>query len=315
MRKGIDVSHYQKQIDWAKAKNVVNFAIVKIGEGRYSHQKDAYFERNYAECKRLGIPVGVYSYAYATSVGEAKEEARRVIEWLNGRDLDLPVYYDMENANMQKVGKNVLTEIAYAFCHEIEQAGYWAGIYANLNWYNNYLDTPKLKKMFTLWIAHVDFTNNQMKYEGQFDMFQYSWQGKVDGIIANVDMDIMYRDLVGDIQKSKNKTSIPLLKSDDEIIKEIMEGKWGNGEERKKNLQNSGYDYTRIQSKINELYRNNNGSENNETYRKEVWYQVKQGDTLTKIANEFNTTIEKIVELNNIKNPNLIYVNQMLRIE
>ena len=270
MKKGIDVSHYQKRIDWAKAKNVVNFAIVKVGEGRYSHQKDEYFERNYTECKRLGIPVGVYSYAYATSVGEAKEEARRVIEWLNGRDLDLPVYYDMEDARMQKMGKNVLTEIAYAFCKEIESAGYWAGIYANLNWYNNYLDTEKLRKMFTLWIAHVDFTNNQMKYEGQYDMFQYSWQGKVDGIIANVDMDIMYRDLVGDIQKSKKKTTTPVLKNDEEIIKEIMEGKWGNGEERKKNLQNSGYDYTRIQAKINELYRNNTNRKTNEEIAKEV---------------------------------------------
>lgn len=270
MKKGIDVSHYQKKIDWAKAKNVVDYAIMKIGEGRYSFQKDEYFERNYTECKRLGIPVGVYTYAYAKSVGEAKEEARRVIEWLNGRDLDLPVYYDMEDANMQKLGSNVLTEIAYAFCREIEQAGYWAGIYANLNWYNNYLDTPKLRKIFTLWITHVDYTHDQMKYDKQYDMFQYSWQGKVDGIIANVDMDIMYRDLVGDIQKSKNKVSTPVLKSDEEIIKEVMEGKWGNGEERKKNLQNSGYDYTRIQSKINELYRNNANRKTNEEIAKEV---------------------------------------------
>lgn len=270
MKKGIDVSHYQKKIDWSKVKKVIDYAIVKIGEGRYSNQKDEYFERNYTECKRLEIPIGVYSYAYAQSVTEAKEEAKRVIEWLNGRDLDLPVYYDMENARMQKLGKNVLTEIAIAFCREIEQAGYWAGIYANLNWYNNYIDYEKLRKMFTLWIAHVDNTTNQTKYEGRFDMFQYSWLGKVDGIIENVDMDVMYRNLIEDIKKSKANKVLNNKKSDDEIIKEIMEGKWGNGEERKQKLQSAGYEYNSIQQKINEIIRQNSNRKSNEEIAKEI---------------------------------------------
>ncbi len=270
MKKGIDVSHYQKKIDWAKAKKVVDYAIVKIGEGRYSNQKDEYFERNYTECKRLNIPIGVYSYAYAQSVTEAKEEAKRVIEWLNGRDLDLPVYYDMEDARIQKLGKYVLTEIAMAFCREIERAGYWAGIYANLNWYNNYLEYEKLRKIFTLWIAHVDNTTNQTKYEGRFDMFQYSWLGKVDGVIANVDMDVMYRNLIEDIKKSKANKVLNNKKSDDEIIKEIMEGKWGNGEERKQKLQSAGYEYNSIQQKINEIIRQNSNRKSNEEIAKEI---------------------------------------------
>ena len=270
MKKGIDVSHYQKKIDWAKAKKVVEFSILKIGEGRYSNQKDEYFERNYSECKRLGIPVGVYSYAYAQSVSEAKEEAKRVIEWLQDRDLDLPVYYDMENANMQKLGKVNLTEIAIAFCHEIEKAGYWAGIYANLYWYSNLLDTEKLRKMFTLWIAHVDNTSNQTRYEGQFDIFQYSWVGKVDGIISNVDMNVMYRDLVTDVRNSKNATNNIVRKSEDEIVQEIMKGLWGNGEERKEKLQNAGYEYNSIQSKVNEFIRQNSNRKSNEEIAKEI---------------------------------------------
>ena len=269
MKKGIDVSHYQKKIDWGKAKKVVDYAIVKIGEGRYSNQKDEYFERNYIECKRLDIPVGVYSYSYAQSVAEAKEEAKRVIEWLNGRDLDLPVYYDLEDARMQKLGKNVITEIAIAFCREIEKAGYWAGIYANLNWFNNYLDYEKLRKMFTLWVAHVDNTANQMKYEGKFDMFQYSWLGKVDGIIANVDMDVMYRDLVTDVRNSKNATNSN-RKSVDEIVEEVLKGMWGNGNERKEKLQNAGYEYDSIQQKINERLGQNSNRKSNEEIAKEI---------------------------------------------
>lgn len=296
MRKGIDVSHYQKKIDWAKAKKVVEFSILKIGEGRYSNQKDEYFERNYAECKRLNIPCGVYSYAYAQSVAEAKEEARRVIEWLDGRDIDLPVYYDMENAKMEKLGKNQLTEIAIAFCREIENAGYWAGIYANLNWYTNCLDTEKLRKMFTLWIAHVDNTHNQTKYDGMYDMFQYSWKGQVDGIIASVDMNVMYRDLVGDIRNSKGIK----LKSDDEIVQEIMKGLWGNGEERKQKLQNAGYEFNRIQSKVNEFVRQNSNKKSNEEIAKEIVEKGNWGvgqeriDNLTKAG--YNAEeIQKIV--------------------
>lgn len=300
MKKGIDVSHYQKKIDWAKAKKVVEFSILKIGEGRYSNQKDEYFERNYSECKRLGIPVGVYSYAYAQSVAEAKEEAKRVIEWLQGRDLDLPVYYDMENANMQKLGKKQLTEIAIAFCHEIEKAGYWAGIYANLYWYSNLLDTEKLKKMFTLWIAHVDFTHDQTKYDGLYDMFQYSWEGQVDGIIGNVDMNVMYRDLVTDVRNSKNATNNIVRKSEEEIVKEIMEGLWGNGEERKQKLQNAGYEYNIIQSKVNEFIRQNSNIKSNKEIAKEIIEKGNWGvgqeriDNLTKAG--YNAEeIQKIV--------------------
>ncbi len=288
MKKGIDVSHYQKKIDWAKAKKVVEFSILKIGEGRYSNQKDEYFERNYSECNRLGIPVGVYSYAYAQSVAEAKEEAKRVIEWLQGRDLDLPVYYDMENAKMERLGKTQLTEIAIAFCREIEKAGYWAGIYANLNWYTNCLDTEKLKKMFTLWIANIDFTHEQNKYEGKFDMFQYSWVGKVDGIIANVDMNVMYRDLITDVRNSKNATNNIIRKSEDEIVQEIMKGLWGNGEERKQKLQNAGYEYNSIQQKVNEYIRQNTNRKSNEEIAKEIITQNNWGvgqeriDNLTK---------------------------------
>jgi len=265
MKKGIDVSHYQKKIDWAKAKKVVEFSILKIGEGRYSNQKDEYFESNYSECKRLRIPVGVYSYAYAQSVAEAQEEAKRVIEWLDNRSLDLPVYYDMENAKMEKLGKTQLTEIAIAFCREIENAGYWAGIYANFNWFTNFLDTEKLRKMFTLWIAHVDFTHDQTKYEGLYDIFQYSWVGKVDGIIANVDMDIMYRDLITDIKNSK----------------------------------------------VNNHQTNKVEQPQNEP----VYYIIQKGDTLSAIAQKYNTTINELAVLNNIKNVNLIYAGTKIRIK
>ena len=136
---------------------------------------------------------------------------------------------------------------------------------ANLNWYNNYLDTPKLKKMFTLWIAHVDFTHEQMKYDGLYDMFQYSWQGKVDGIISNVDMDIMYRDLVSDIKNSH-----------------VNNHQTNNSVEQPKN--------------------------------EELYYTIKYGDTLSGIAQKFNTSVEELARINNISNVNLIYAGSTIKI-
>lgn len=272
MKKGIDVSHYQKKIDWDKVKNNIDYAIIKVGEGRFLNQKDEYFERNYAECKRLGIPVGVYFLTYATSVSEVIEETKCCIEWLKNKDLDLPVYFDIEYSKLEKLGKQILTEITIAFCREIEKAGYWAGVYANLNWYRNYLDVEKLKKMFTLWIANVDYTDNQTKYEGQYDMFQYSWTGEIDGIIGKVDMDVMYRDLITDVRNSKNakNSNNRTTKTENEIVEEILKGEWGNGEERKQKLQNAGYEYNSIQRKVNERIRQNKGRKSNEEIAKEI---------------------------------------------
>ena len=92
----------------------------------------------------------------------------------------------------------------------------------------------------------------------------------------------------------------------EELVQEVIEGKWGNGEERKNKLIRSGYSYEEIQKKVNEKLNSN--------LRKEIEYKVKKGDTLSKIAKENNTTVEKLVKINNIKNPNLIYAGQKIRI-
>ena len=95
-------------------------------------------------------------------------------------------------------------------------------------------------------------------------------------------------------------------KQTEELVQEVIEGKWGNGEERKNKLIRSGYSYEEIQKKVNEKLNSN--------LRKEIEYKVKKGDTLSKIAKENNTTVEKLVKINNIKNPNLIYAGQKIRI-
>ena len=191
--RGIDVSKYQGDINFKKIKDAgVQFSIIRIGYGQYESQKDEKFEANYEGFKGVGIPVGVYLYSYALSVSDAKKEANTVLKWLNGRELNLPVYYDIEDKTQVNLGKNTLTSMCEAFCDEIEKAGYWAGIYANKYFFTTYLDYEKLQDKYTIWVAQYNDTNT---YRGRYDMWQYTSSGKVNGISGNVDMDILYRDI------------------------------------------------------------------------------------------------------------------------
>lgn len=194
--KGIDVSKYQGNIDFKKVKNAgIQFAIVRIGYGQYESQKDEYFEANYEGFKSQNIPVGVYLYSYAKSVSDAKKEAAVVLKWLNGRELNLPVYYDIEDKSQINLGKNTLTKMCEAFCEEIEKGGYWAGVYANKYFFTTYLDYQKLGERYTLWVAQYNDVNT---FSGKYDMWQYTSSGRVNGISGNVDLDTLYKDIFTD---------------------------------------------------------------------------------------------------------------------
>lgn len=202
--KGIDVSHYNAPIDWNKVKPQIDFAIVKLGNigDNTKFWLDNDFKRNYQECKRLNIPIGVYVYSYTNNLENAKLAGQEVANYVKNLSLDLPVYLDMEDNEIKVEGKQKLSELVKVFNAEIEKAGKWAGLYANLDWFNNYLEKD-LRERFTTWVAHVEYPNNQDKYKGQFDMFQYSWKGHIDGCSGNngnVDMNKLYRDLIKEIK-------------------------------------------------------------------------------------------------------------------
>ena len=216
IKKGIDVSKWQGIIDWNKVKNSgIEFAIIRIGFGKFINQKDTCFERNYREARNNGIPIGVYHYSYATSVEEAKEEAKCVVRWLNGRKLDLPVYFDIEDKSQSSLNKNILNSMCEAFCNIIEKAGYWAGIYSNKFWATSIIDGAKLGSRYTYWIAQY---NNECTYKGNYDIWQYSSSGSVDGIIGNVDMNYMNRDLISEINNPNDKSNIENNNKENNIL-------------------------------------------------------------------------------------------------
>lgn len=185
MAKGIDVSKHNGTIDWQKVKDSgVEFAIIRAGYGKSASQKDVQFERNYAECKRLGIPVGVYWYSYALTPAEAEAEARIFLQTIAGKQFEFPVWFDIEERKAFNTGMKNCSAMIRAFCGTMEQAGYWCGIYCSTSAIRAYIDADTQKR-YSMWVAEW---GNKLNYSGA-SIWQYSSKGKINGISGNVDLD------------------------------------------------------------------------------------------------------------------------------
>lgn len=294
--KGIDISKYQSKVDFTKLKEQgIEFAILQCGYGKNSSQKDPLFESHYKNAKEAGLKIGCYLYSYANSVNNGILEAENCLNFINGKTFDLPIFYDLEENCTKALGKSAVTNLATIFCQAIRNAGFQAGVYANLEWFKNYIDIDTIKnKGYKIWLAQWTKAQNP---DLACDIWQYSSSGKVKGIIGNVDMNECFMQV--------NEESIEnTKKSNEEIADEVIRGEWENGEERKIKLTQSRYNYDEIQSIVNKKL----GSTN-------ISYTVKSGDTLSQIALDYGTTVDALVKLNNIADKNKIYVGQVLKIK
>ena len=189
IRKGIDVSEHNGKVDWEKVKNDgISFAIIRCGYGQNElGQDDKWWEYNVSECERLGIPYGVYLYSYADSVEKAEGEAAHVLRLLKGHHPAYPVYYDLEESKLaSSSNKELLASMATSFCEKIQKEGYTPGVYANTNWWNNYL-TDSCFSSWDRWVAQY---NHTCEYKGSYSLWQSTSHGQVDGIKGNVDINI-----------------------------------------------------------------------------------------------------------------------------
>ena len=213
----IDISEFQQGINFNKMKNDgIKAVIIRAGYGRESSQKDSMFESHYKNAKSENMMIGVYWYSYADSVGDAEKEAKACLECINNKSLDMPIYYDLEDNSQTKLGKAKLTEIAERFCETIKKSNYRAGVYANLNWFNNYLDYDKLKKKYSIWLAQYND-----KAEIDCDIWQNSSTGKVSGYGGNIDTNVIYNDNI--FGKSETNVKKPTL-----TYRVFADGKWYN---------------------------------------------------------------------------------------
>jgi GH25 family lysozyme M1 (1,4-beta-N-acetylmuramidase) len=304
----IDVSQFNGGIAWHKVAKACDGAIIRAGYRGYGSGTlvtDKKFKTNIEAAIAAGVPIGVYFVTQAINEVEAKLEARYTMELVKDYKLSFPIFIDSEDggagvgrADHGKLSKAKRTAILKAFCYEIQNAGYKAGIYASEYWFKTLTDINQFNNLY-LWVAKYSNTAPSIKYNA----WQYTSAGKIDGITGNVDISDFK-----DISINENNIA-PTKKSVDEITDEVIAGKWGNGAARKAKLEAAGYDYKEIQSKVNAKL----GKTTQDT--KKVYYTVKKGDTLSAIAKKNGTTVKKLTTMNNIKNPNLIYEGQKLRIK
>ena len=213
----VDISEFQQNIDFNKMKNDgIKAVIIRAGYGREVSQKDSMFESHYKNAKNANLKIGVYWYSYADSVNDAEKEAKSCLECINNKSLDMPIYYDLEDNLMVKLGKTKLTEIAERFCETIKKSNYRAGVYANLNWFNNYLDYDKLKKKYSIWLAQYNSVN-----ELSCDIWQNSSTGKINGYNGSIDTNIIFNENI--FSKSESKVAKPTL-----TYRVYADGKWYN---------------------------------------------------------------------------------------
>ena len=186
---GIDVSVWQgDNIDFKKVKAAgKNFVIIRAGCGS---SKDKYFESNYKKAKAAGLNVGVYWYAKAMSEKASQEEAQRVLDAIKGKQLEYPVYYDIEQREILDKGKTFCSNIATKFCTIMENNKKFCGIYASKSYFDDYF-TDTVKKKYTIWVAQY---NSKCTYTGKYAIWQKSSKGSVSGISGYVDLDVSYQD-------------------------------------------------------------------------------------------------------------------------
>lgn len=191
MPKGIDVSSYQGDINWEETKKSIDFAIIRCGfGGDLLSQDDKKYARNTEQCERFNIPYGVYLYSYATTIEEANSEVEHTLRLIQGKKIEYPIFLDVESEVQKNLPLETLNDIVYHYCERIEQAGYYVGIYANLDWFVNRLNSPKLER-FDHWLAQW---SSEPTYTKPFGMWQYTSKLTLSGIDGFVDGDIAYKD-------------------------------------------------------------------------------------------------------------------------
>ena len=253
---GIDVSHYQGKIDWEKVSKSKKFAIMKCMYEAQSHRKDETFEENYRKAGIYGVSRGVYIFIASASIRDPQGDANALLKHLADRPLEYGIWLDFEAAVLRAQGKDKIKDLAYVYANTFRAAGYYVGIYCNKDWYDNVIHDD-LKKDFEFWIARYP-RNDRGEYNPKSTLkpaytqavaWQYSSKGRVDGIAGNVDLDVDFDGIVNLIAKT------PYKKTNREIAREVLEGKWGTKNTkptRKELLTRAGYDYNVIQRMVNE---------------------------------------------------------------
>ncbi len=186
VRKGIDVSSWQGEINWGAVKDSgVEFAMIRCGNLAYG--LDERFVSNIAGASAAGLRVGVYCYTYAMTPAEAMQEAAFVVALCQNAGISYPIAIDLEDSCHKELSPEEQAGIVNAFCTVVYNAGYTPMVYSNVNWFNTRLAPVP----WDHWVAQY---NDVLEYQGVYTIWQYSGQGSVPGIAGKVDLDYCIQD-------------------------------------------------------------------------------------------------------------------------
>ena len=190
MLKGIDISYHNGEIDFSKVKSQVDFIIMRSGYGKKTtDSKEVKFDIYYEEAKKNNIPIGTYWYSYANTPEEALVEAQTFLNKVKGKKFEYPIFYDVEEKSILNQGKEIVSKIIKTFLEEVEKNGYLVGLYSSASYLENLVD-DEIKDKYIIWVAQWGKNIDKPKYNGKWDIWQYSSKGHIDGVQSqNVDLD------------------------------------------------------------------------------------------------------------------------------
>lgn len=190
---GIDVSTWQNEIDFNKVKeDNVEFVMIRVG---YGYNKDGQiiidkqFYDNFRKAKEANLKIGLYFYSYAKNIKEAKSQADWIVTTIKKEKLDLPIAFDFEdwnNFNDYNLSLTDLNMIADAFMNRIEEYGYKSMLYGSYYYLQNIWDVQNKN----IWLAHY---SSKTDYPNNYQIWQLSNIGKVNGINTDVDINVLYK--------------------------------------------------------------------------------------------------------------------------
>ena len=308
MLKGIDISKWQSGIDLSKIDT--DFVICKATEG--VGYTDKYCDGFYQQAKKLGKKLGVYHFARPDLGNSAIAEADWFLKETKGYHKEAILVLDWESGDLTN------SRWAKAWLDRVyEKTGVKPIIYMSASVLKRADWSSVANADYGLWVASYGtndgtaqksvFNNYPLKYWTFYALWQYTSKGRLNGYNGNLDLNYFSGnkeawDKYAGGKPSTSTPSKPAKKSVDELAKEVIQGKYGNGDDRKKAL---GDRYDEVQARVNEILGVNN----------KVYYTVQKNDNLTKIAKKYGTTVNQLVAWNNIANPNLIYAGQKLRVK
>ena len=201
---GIDVSMHNKTIDFNKVKaDGIDFVYVRVGYTGYTKKKlslnyDPYYQENITNALAAGLQVGVYWYSQALNEEEALQEANMLLNVIGSYNITLPVVYDYEFAGVGDDGrldsanlsKAQMTANSLAFLNRVSQMGYTPCLYANYSFLKNRVNASQISSIAKIWLAHY---NTSTDYPGDYEYWQYTSDGRVNGISGRVDMNVWYQ--------------------------------------------------------------------------------------------------------------------------